>query len=328
MALTSNKRKNIIKIAMFAVYIVVLAVLIRYVMANEAVLHKLKNADLALIMIGVSTTVCSVVLTGAMDVTCAKAYGIGIRLRESVIFSFIASAVNTVMPLQLGSAIKAVYYKRKSALSYSKFVSIMAGTMVLNVVITLACALLTVVFVLSDHSDMRASIVFMGVAIICISAGLVFLNGFRTFILRVVPFKKYTLPILNGYYDLMLNKRTVMLCIANILACNILGGIRFFAILSMLGATDNYLLSLMYYCITSASGMIPILPGNIGISEGIIGVIHSAMNAEFSIGVTLVLINRIYYYLVTIVGTVLFSVPAWMLYKGSERDGYLDDTTK
>lgn len=314
-----DNHKSFLSIIMFIIYVIVLIFLISYVLTNENILNSLRQSDPIFIIVGISTTVISVFFSGIMDVTCARAYGLNINLADSVIFSFIASAVNTVLPLQMGSGLKAIYYKRKTRLSYSKYVSIMAGTIILSVVTTLVSTLIMIMFVFSDYGRISDYTFFTVACLFIIILGLLFLNRFRDLVKRVVPLKRITIPILDGFYELMLNKKTVFLCVANVIVCNILGGVRFYAILSILGINKGFSIPLMYYCITFASGMIPIIPGNVGISEGIIGVILEVMDSGFDIGVTLVLINRIYYYLVTLIGALLCAIPAWIMYKKTQR---------
>ncbi|MBE5857823.1 MAG: UPF0104 family protein [Lachnospiraceae bacterium] len=313
-------KKQIVGIILFIIYLLGIVIITRYVLSDSETVYSLSNASTISISIGVLASFLSVVLVGVMDVTCSRVFGIRIEITEAVAFTFVSAAINTFLPLQAGSVIKAYYYKKKSGLSYSKFVSVMAGTMILNMIINLVCALLSIVCVISRVDGLQSYIMPICIIMICLILVVFWANVLRDVVIRITPLKKQLLPIVNGYYELMGSQKTVLLCSLNMILRNLLGGVRFLSILYILGGMKDFPISLMYCCVTNVSEMIPILPGNIGISEGIVGVINNQLFSRFDMGVAAVLINRFFYYIALIIGAIIFSAFVWIVYRKTKKE--------
>lgn len=314
----SDKKKIIQGIILFGIYIIIFAFLIKYVSGNTEIIDRIMSASLMDVMMGVLCSCVSMVLTGLMDVTCAHLYGVNIGRAESVGLTYIASAINLILPLQMGSMVKAVYLKRRLSLTYSRYISIISGTMVINIMITFVQVILCMIIVSSRISvDGRYTYFFMAVFILMMICIVIAVKK-QEFIMRILPFKRISAPIMTGFYELITDKETVMLVSGNLLMSSILGGIRFFFIFRMLDFGGGVLHGVLYYGFYNASSVIPILPGNIGLSETIVGIMNSLMGSDFDIGVTTVLINRVYYYIVAIIGATISAFPLWARYSKGE----------
>ena len=99
-------------------------------------MSRITSASPLYVGLGMTCTCLSMILTGLMDVTCAKAYNIRIRCWESVVLTYLSATLNLIFPLQMGSIVKAVYFKKKINLGYTKYVSILSGTTVINLMVT------------------------------------------------------------------------------------------------------------------------------------------------------------------------------------------------
>lgn len=315
-----SKKRIAQGIVLFAVYIIVLYGLLKYVISNTNMLKRLAEAPREFVIIGLLTTLGNVGLTAALDVTCAKVYGIRLPISDAIVFTFIASAVNLVVPLQMGSIIKAIYYKRKMRLSYSRFLSITAGTIIINLFITFFTLMVSLfVIMVGWHTD----ILYLVIVSLLLLAGTVVLFlilRMQEKVLMILPFKKYTYPVMAGFFELFKNRRALVFCSINYIICMILGGLRFTTIFECLGVTSGFKVGMLYYGLYTASTVIPILPGNIGISEGIVGIMNMILGAEFDVGLTIVLVNRIYHYIVAIIGALIVAIPAWMMFRKGRAD--------
>lgn len=312
-------QKKITKgIILFVVYVVIFAFLIKYVSGNTEIIDRVMHASHTDVMVGLMCSCVCIMLSGLMDVTCAHLYGVNIGHAESVGLTFVASAINLILPLQMGSMVKAVYLKKKLSLTYARYISIISGTAVINIMITFVQIVLCMIIVSSKISvDKVYTYFFISVfalMMICIFIAV----KKQEFIMRFLPFKRISTPIMEGFYELITDRKTVMLVSANLLASSIFGGIRFFLIFRMLGFGGSALDGLLYYGLYNASSIIPLLPGNIGFSEAIVGIMNSLMGSAFDIGVTAVLINRMYYYIIAIIGAAISAFPLWVRYNKGE----------
>ncbi|MBR2674866.1 MAG: flippase-like domain-containing protein [Mogibacterium sp.] len=307
-------------IIVFTVYVIVVVVLIRYISENTEMTERILNAPRVYMIIGIVTMAASLFLSALLDVTCADTYGIKLQVKDAAVFSIVATAINLVIPFQMGSMLKAVYYKKKMELSYSRYISIMSGTVVIKLAVTfLFLTLSLLISTFKWNTGMKivgiAFLLFLGSV-----AGVLMLVFLQEKILIILPFKKYTYPIMRGFFDILSDKKTMALCSLNNFAYMILGGIRLSSIFACLGLPAGIVNGMLYWSLCNVSSAVPILPGNIGISEAFVGLTNMLFNEDFNAGVSVVLVNRIYYYLVAIAGALILAVPAWIMYDRASRD--------
>lgn len=309
-----TRRKIIRGIIIFAIYIIIFAFLVKYVSGNTEIIDRIMCAAPTDVMLGLLCSCACMVLVGLMDVTCARLYGVNIGYAESVGLTYVASSINLVLPLQMGSMVKAVYLKKKLSLTYSRYISIISGTAVTNIMITFVQIIFCMIIV-SFRLSVGGVYAFFFIAVFALMMACIFIAVKKQeLIMRVLPFKRISAPIMEGFYELITDRKTVMLVSANLLVTSIMGGIKFFFIFRILGFGGSALDGLLYYGLYNASSIIPILPGNIGFGEAVVGIMNSLMGSDFDIGVTTVLINRVYYYIVAITGAAISACPLWVKY--------------
>ncbi|WP_295425512.1 lysylphosphatidylglycerol synthase transmembrane domain-containing protein [uncultured Subdoligranulum sp.] len=303
------KSKIIKGCILFVVYVAIFIFLLKYISSNQEVMSRITSASPLYVGLGMTCTCLSMILTGLMDVTCAKAYNIRIRCWESVVLTYLSATLNLIFPLQMGSIVKAVYFKKKINLGYTKYVSILSGTTVINLMVTfvilIGCLILS-----SLRWNLESYLIFLLILIFVIALlSFALVIKFQDVVLRFLPFKKISVPIMQGFFMLLSNRRAMILTALNLLFSSLLGGIRFALIFKMLGFSGGLLNGLLYYGVYTASTIMPILPGNIGISEMLVGLLNTILGSDFDIGVTVVLVNRIYYYIISILGSILAIYP-------------------
>jgi uncharacterized membrane protein YbhN (UPF0104 family) len=314
-------RKVIRSVIIFAVYIAVLVFLIRYVSRNADIMERIAAAPKVLVAFGLLAPALSVTLSAFLDITCAKAYGIKLTVPDAVVFTFVASAINLVIPLQMGSVIKAIYYKKKMALSYSRYISILSGTVVISLTITFVLLIISLFVTMMKWNTDRKYVLLLSAIFLAAAAVFAVVLRKQDRILDILPFQKYTRPVMAGFFEIINSRRAMALCSGNFLLSMLLGGLRFVSIFSILGMHTGFVNGMLYYALYRTSSIVPILPGNIGISEAIVGVMNMILGEAFDAGVTTVLINRIYYYMVALLGAVIAAIPAWRMFRnGSERE--------
>lgn len=315
-----SKRKVIKSVTIFCIYLVVLYFLIRYVVRNTDMLERIADAPASLVALGVITTVLGIVLSGFLDITCAKVYGIKLPSIDVVVFTFVASAMNLVLPLQIGSMVKAIHYKKKMRLTYSRYLSVISGTIIINLMVTFIVLIMSLFVTMIKWNTDKKYIVIVSLVFIIGVAIVIVVLLFQERILKILPFKTYTLPVMTGFFEIFNNKRAMVVCSLNHLFMIILGGIRFATIFRCLDVSTGFVNGMLYYGLYCTSTIVPILPGNVGISEAIVGVMNLIIGSDFDVGVAIVLINRIYYYVIALLGALLSAIPALILYrKGFEK---------
>ena len=307
-----TKGKIIKGTILFLIYVFVLAFLIWYISDNKEIISRIMEAStIDVLGVALCTLLCTA-LAGIMDITCARVYGVKIGYFESFSLTCMASAVNMILPLQLGGVSKAIYLKRKLALAYSKYVSIISGTTIIGIFVSIFQVIVCMVAV-TYRTEEGAIYALVCTIIFSATLGVLLLSIHKQeFIIRIVPFKNISVPIIEGFFSLIGNKRVVCLISLNLIASSFLGGIRFLLIFRMIGFYGGIMDSLLYFGLYNASTIVPIIPGNVGISEFIVGAMNSLLGSDFDIGVATVLINRVFYYIVSMIGAIV-SAPILIL---------------
>ena len=311
-----NLKQIVRGIIAFVVYVFILISLFVYIGNNADIMQRIFSSQLEYVIYGVICSGISVILTGLMEVYCVRVYGVNLKCLDAVGITFIASACNLFLPFQGGSIMKAMYLKRTVALAYSKYISIVSGTIVVNCFVILFQLMISSLFFMYEKNIQNIYILFLGGVILFFMYVFVicaFLKH-KKIMLNIIPFKRIFIPILESFCKFLEDKRVLFCVISKFVFSAFLGGISFYFTFLMLGYDSTVFSSMLYYAVYTASTVIPILPGNVGISEFFVGMLNSIFVDGFAAGVTLVLITRVYYYIVSVMGASMFLLPIWRRY--------------
>lgn len=306
----------------FVVYVFILISLFVYIGNNADIMHRIFSSQIEYAIYGIICSGISVVLTGLMEVYCVRVYGVNLKYLDAVGITFIASACNLFLPFQCGSVIKAMYLKRTIALSYSKYVSIVSGTIIVNFSVILFQLLVSLFFVFHENNVQNIYMILAG-GIILLLLYIFVVNIFlkyKNIVFNIIPFKRMFIPVLESFCKFLENKKALFCVISKFVLSAFLGGISFNFTFLMLGYDSTIFSSMLYYAIYTASTIIPILPGNVGISEFFVGTLNSILTDGFVAGVTLVLITRVYYYIASVMGASMFLLPVWHRYVLTKKE--------
>ncbi len=312
-------------IVCFILYIIIFIYLIYYFFNNQEIVQGVLSTPLDRIFLNICCAACSVLVVAGMDIYCARVFNLRLKWGEVIGITFVASALNLFLPLQMGSAIKAYYYKKKFHLPYSKYISIASGTAILQIFLTIVQLLICIIGMFfcwkvgGEYIWMVVGVLFVG--IICF----IFLLKCKTYVERIVPFKKYVLPIIEGFYQLAENQKAICGCSSMLLIGIVLGSIRFWNILNSFDSNIMFINASLYFGIYTASSIVPVLPGNIGIAEGMVGLMMVIFGHDFDLGMSAVLINRIYIYIVTLIGALAAGFPIYRSLKKIEQNSIWEE---
>ena len=298
----------------YIIYFIVIFLVIRYLKDNTDSFINAFSAPVYFFILVFFCNHISLMLTAIMDKVCAEIFSVKMTYIEALELVYVSSALNLILPFQTGSMLKAIYMKRKLTLKYSEYVSIMSGTAVINILVSVAQIILCLLVIgLKMSFDFSLIILFLVIMLVIVLV-MVFSIKNQHVINKVIPFKKYSIPIINGFFTLLRDKRAVLYITFNYIFTAILGWIKFVLIIHSLQGNINFVDIGLYYGLYNASGIIQIIPGNVGISEAFVGMINSIMGRDFNLGVATVMVYRIYYFVFTLFGAIIFGYPIWKRY--------------
>lgn len=306
--------KKIRKIAGIIIGLVVLGLLVRFVIEKKEIFIKLRTMDLGDVFFCLVITICAILCTSLIDKCLAETLDVKIGYADCIGTTFVAAAVNMVVPMSMGSVIRAQYLKRRCNLTYSKFISVTAGAAVLQIIIALLEALFSLLMASIFMKTNKSVVIIVAVLFIGMLSGIYVASRYQKWFLKWLPFKTFTEPIFNSFFELIAAKKVTLICTVLYTMSTILMALRFYVTFKILGSQISILNAVLYQSVYTVSGLVYILPGNIGIGEMFIGIANSFLGSDFDVGVAVTLINRVIYYIACIGGGILFALPLYKRY--------------
>lgn len=263
-----------------------------YIYTHAGDFALIRNLSLPYVILSI---VCSVatILSGYLFIKISmQALGVHLDYVEWIGVPALSNLIGIFLPMRADLLIKGVYYKKKCGLSYSKYLSITAGSLF----IMLCVYIVELILCLSIWGRQREEAIFLlyvsGILLAGLVCFLVFLRYQKELLLRYIPMKQYSRPILLGFYDLLNTKGVIKACVGTVLLSNIWGISRLIILAHGVGITCRFFQAILYYVIYQISGLFSILPGNIGITESLFGVAAIATGGLFQNGMLLSLLAR------------------------------------
>lgn len=282
--------KIIKKVIGTLIFLIVLFFLVRFIWNNRELFSGLKDISPFWIIILLALTILQISTNVMVDYDVAKALDADVKLLDAEYMVLVPGVMNLVMPMRAGYLLKAGYYKKVCALSYSRFVSMTGGTMIIQIIITLLTGVGGFLFLKYDAGI--AALLFLALLAVVAAGYLILLYGKKT-ILKILPFKKRTLPVMEAFYILIEYRFLIIKCIFWFLLNNFVAAIRFAIVFKALGGNVSVFSSLLYDALYTASSYICIIPSNIGLGESMIGYANNVLGENFEIGVAATLIYRV-----------------------------------
>lgn len=272
------------------ILLIVLFFLVRFIWNNRELFLGLKDISPFWLVILLALTILQISTNVMVDYDIAKALGADVKLLDVEYMVLVPGAMNLVVPMRAGYLLKAGYYKKTCGLSYSKLVSMTGGSMIIQIIITLLTGIGGFLFLKYDIGI--AALLVSALLLIIILGYLLLLYG-KKMILKILPWKKRTLPIMEAFYTLIEYRFLIVKCIVWFLLNNVVAAIRFAIIFKILGGNISVFSSLLYDALYTASSYICIIPSNIGLGESMIGYANKVLGENFEIGVAATLIYRV-----------------------------------
>lgn len=233
----------------------------------------------------------------------------------------IGGLINSVLPLRGGTVFEAFYYKRVYTLNYSSYISFSAG----NTVVSLLGQLITFtgVFAMLSFTTGEVSVswvLLMFLLLVASFIALFILLKYRGRILKYIPFKKYLLPIIEGFLELFEKKKTLWQL--SILFATSLTAIamKYMVCFWIAEMPVRFSIAFLYGAVTILLSFCALLPGNWGITELVLGALTFILGDAFNNGILLSLLGRLgavigYFFL-----TLVFAYPLYRKVKGIQTN--------
>jgi uncharacterized protein (TIRG00374 family) len=194
---------------------------------------------------------------------------------HSLLTVFIASSLNFILPLKVGSAYRALYLKKHFGLDLSKFASTLFG---FTVHIASACLLLTLLALLAILLVYQRWNSYLFVSLAFILLVILVLPRFTRNRL-VVPHDNRFTNFLRDFSDsshYLLNHPGLLgYALLTVIALTLTNGISLYLVLNIIDSAGEFLLLCLLALTQTLSGQLSVTPGAVGIQEAAAAMVFS-----------------------------------------------------
>lgn len=298
--------KNILKLIVVGV-IVVFG--IRFILDNQELFSFVNTLTIEQLSICSGLMLINMIFPVITDKILLNALGTKIEWFDIIVVTYINSLLSCFIPFGGAYFIKGKYLKDRCGLSYTKFVALTAGAMIINLFVVLFEAMFALPF--SKLDIKKLMVVECGLALVVIALFIILCLLYRgnERIKRLLPFKEQVGAVTEGLYEIVANKKIIIINSSLYILSTLCISIRFAYILQFIEGQQLLIVDAIFYqCAYQLSSLVVFLPGNIGINEVIVGAANDLLGAGFDVGVAVTLTNRMLYYFMCFILGVL----AWI----------------
>ncbi len=204
-------------------------------------------------------------------------HGFGKRMTtgEGFYLSVVATAGNSLIPLRAGTLIRAVYMRTYYQFSYANFLAVLSGSQILIYIVNSLLALSALFWIRLHGGEISILLALFFVSLFAVSVGLMFIRLPD----RVLPidsknpvisrFARIIKEVMNGWTLLSRNRHLLR----ELLVLTVIGFLLLFLETYLefqaLGVNASSSQILLYSCLTSASLVIGLTPGALGVREAV-----------------------------------------------------------
>ncbi|MEG1775644.1 MAG: lysylphosphatidylglycerol synthase domain-containing protein [Clostridia bacterium] len=299
-----------------ALFVALLAMLCWYLYKNRADMQKLLTLDGGTIAKLLALALAGCVMNCVYHRIILGTYGIPLQLTDWLGVVFVSNAIAYVLPMRADLVFSAAYYKHVKGLAYVKSASMAAGNILFGVVFALLqilAALLCTGLIEGVWSLTLWAL--WGVLTLCVALFIVFslLAQAREFVL--LQKSKLLRDLVEGFNALLRNRRLLWRLLACSIVSNLVQLLLYMVCFAAVGMRVTVYQALFYNSVSWLSSIVAIVPGNIGIKEGMMGVATSLMGTlvsnDAAVGVAVSLLQRVSVMVVYLAGGLAFGLPVW-----------------
>ncbi|MEF9878394.1 MAG: lysylphosphatidylglycerol synthase domain-containing protein [Clostridia bacterium] len=308
----SKQKKSLQKALSMLLFVVLLVLLIAYVYKNRADMQKLLNLNAATVALLLLLALGGCVMNCVYHLILLKTYPITLSLTDWMGVVFVANAMAYVLPMRADLVFSAAYYKRVKGLAYVKSVSMAAGNIIFGILFALLqmlAALLCTGLIEGSWSPVLWTLLMLGLFAMAALVVLSLLCKAK----KPAWLQKIKLlnDVIDGFNALLCNKTMLWRLLVCLTVNNLIQLCLYMACFRAIGLEITFYQALFYNSVSWLASIVAIVPGNIGIKEGIMGVAMGLMGELFQNGVAVSLLQRVAVMVVYVVMGLAFAIPVW-----------------
>lgn len=313
-----KRLKQLLSGVLFAALVCALGV---YLYRNRAELSRLIALSLKTVCLMLALALPACVMNALYHKLILDTYHLPLTLTDWLGVVFVANAISYVAPLRADLVFTAAYYKRVHGFAYTKSAGVAAGNIVfgaLFALVQLLASLLFTGFLQGQWPWLLWGLLLVGAA--GVTALILIATRFAGHMPAWIAKYRILREIITGFADLVGNKALLLRLLVCLTLNNLLHLLLFMACFAGMGITVTLYQALFYNSISRLLSLVAIVPANIGIAQGVMGVAGTLMGDVFESGVVVSLLQAAALMVVYIAMAAVFTVPVWRRWKNG-RDG-------
>lgn len=301
-------------------FLTLIALLAWYLYANRADLSRLLSLSPA-------TVAWMLILAlGACTMNCVyhklilDTYHLSLDVVDWLGVVYAANALSFVLPMRADLIFTATYYKRVKGFALAKSASVAAGNIVFGVIFALvqfAAALLCTGLIEGQWPAVLWLILVIGA--VCVGIFLLLSFRFGDHMPARLSRIRILREVITGFNDLLRNRALLIRLLLCLTANNLLHLLLYMACFRGIGMDVTIYQALFYNSISRMLNLVAIVPANIGIAQGVMGVASRLMGDVFQQGVMVSLLHSAALMVVYIVMGAIFAHPIYVRLGGASR---------
>ena len=316
----SNKRsiRNILSMGLF---VVMLALLGWYVWQNRQDMAQMLNLSWQTVAGMLLLALGGCIINAVYHLIILQTYEMPLSLVDWMGVVSVSNVIAYVLPLRADLVFSAAYYKKVKGLAYTKSVSMAAGNIVFGIAFSLLemlAALLCIGFLDGSWPGLLWLLWLLGTAgiAVVIAVALLFEGRLPAFL------QKYPLivNVMEGFTALLRNKRMLWKLLACLIANHTLQLLLHMLCFRAIGSPVTFYLALFYNSVSWISGIVAIVPGNIGIKESVLGAAAMLLGTLFQSGVAVSLLQRVAMLIMHLIMGLVFAWPVYRRIVGKNKE--------
>ncbi len=303
-----------------ALFLVLIGLLAAYVHAHWAEMSGLTSLAPATVAALLGLGLFSALVNSLYHLSILRTYGLRLSLTDWLGVVCVSNAIAYVLPMRADLVFSAAYYKRVKGLAYVKSVSMLAGNIVFGVAFSLLqiiVALLCMGLIDGAWPPILWALAGAG------TAGLLFFlwlslkaeSGLRARLAR----HKLIGEVIAGFNALLRNRTLLWQLLLCLVASNLGKLLANMVCFRAVGVPVTLYEALFYSSVGWLSSIVAIVPGNIGLKEGVMGVATRMLGSVFSQGVAASLLDRATIMIVYIALGLGFAFPVWRRFRRGQQ---------
>lgn len=295
-----------------ALFAVMIALLGWYLYENRADLARLLTLNWQTVTAILLFALGACTMNAVYHKMILDTYRIELGLVDWMGVVFVSNAMSLVLPMRADLLFTAAYYRRTKNFAYTKSASVAAGNVVFGVMFALLqlfAALLCTGLIEGQWPGLLWLLWFAISA--AVAAFLVIARWFEGRMPAFLRKHKIVVDIVSGFNALLGNRTLLWKLLGCLTINNLLHLFLYMACFRSIGMRVTVYQALFYNSISRLINLVAIVPGNIGISQLVMGVAGSLMGDVFQNGVVVSLIQSISLVIVYIVVGGAFAWPVW-----------------